>query len=247
VITLEGVEKWYGPRRVLGPVSLEVAAGARVAVLGPSGGGKSTLLRIVLALVRPDRGRVVVAGQAVDDTTERDRRALRRRIGYVVQDGGLFPHLTAEQNVTLVARHLGWDAARVAARVGELAEMTGLDRDALARWPVQLSGGQRQRVGVMRALMLEPELLLLDEPLGALDPITRARMQRELLALFRALGRTVLLVTHDVAEAAYLTDEIVVMREGRVVQRGSRDELSRAPADAFVRELLAPGPQGGAA
>jgi osmoprotectant transport system ATP-binding protein len=247
VISLEGVEKSYGPRRVLGPVSLEVGTGARVAVLGPSGCGKSTLLRVVLALVRPERGRVVVAGQAVDDMTERDRRALRQRIGYVVQDGGLFPHLTAEQNVTLVARHLGWDEARVATRVAELAEMTGLDRDALARWPVQLSGGQRQRVGVMRALMLEPDLLLLDEPLGALDPITRARMQRELLALFRALGRTVLLVTHDVAEAAYLADEIVVMREGRVVQRGSRDALSRAPADGFVRELLAPGSQGGAA
>jgi osmoprotectant transport system ATP-binding protein len=236
VIALEGVEKSYGARRVLGPLTLEVAAGARVAVVGPSGCGKSTLLRIVLGLVRPERGRVRVAGQPVDDTT---KRALRRRIGYVVQDGGLFPHLTAERNVTLVARYLRWDEARIAQRVTELAEMAGLDRAALERWPAQLSGGQRQRVGVMRALMLDPDVLLLDEPLGALDPITRARLQRELLVLFRSLGRTVVLVTHDVAEAAYLAEEAVVMRDGRIAQRGTVDAMARAPADPFVGELLA--------
>ena len=167
------------------------------------------------------------------------KRALRQKIGYVVQDGGLFPHLTADGNVTLVARELGWDDRRMLARVEELAAMTGLDRAMLARWPVQLSGGQRQRVGIMRALMLDPDVLLLDEPLGALDAITRARLQGELATLFRDLRKTVVLVTHDIAEAGRLAEETVVMHEGVLVQRGSIGEMVRAPANAFVAELLA--------
>jgi osmoprotectant transport system ATP-binding protein len=170
---------------------------------------------------------------------ETTKLALRRRIGYVVQDGGLFPHLSAERNVTLVARYLRWDDERVRGRVDRLAELAGLDREALLRWPAQLSGGQRQRVGVMRALMLDPDVLLLDEPLGALDPLTRTRLQRELLSLFRSLEKTVILVTHDVAEAGILADETAIMREGRIVQRGAIDSIARAPADSFVRELLA--------
>jgi osmoprotectant transport system ATP-binding protein len=236
VIDLDGVEKSYDGRAVLGPLTLGVPAGMRLAIVGPSGCGKSTLLRVVLGLVRPDRGRVMVAGVAVSDAT---KQGLRQQIGYVVQDGGLFPHLTAERNVTLVARTLGWEDARVRERVERLAEMTGLDRAALSRWPAELSGGQRQRVGVMRALMLDPNVLLLDEPLGALDPITRARLQRELGSLFRTLGKTVVLVTHDIAEAAYLADETAVLRDGRLVQRGSIEALTRAPADSFVRELIA--------
>ena len=235
-IAIESVVKEYDGRRILGPLSLDVPAGVRLALVGPSGCGKSTLLRMVLGLVRPDAGRVLVGGQPVDDAT---RLALRRRIGYVVQDGGLFPHLTAEENVTLVARHLGWDAARARQRVDELARMTGLDREALVRWPVQLSGGQRQRVGVMRALMLDPELLLMDEPLGALDPITRGKLQVELSSLFESLGKTLVLVTHDVGEAAFLAQDAVVMRAGQIVQRGPIDAMARAPADDFVRDLLA--------
>jgi osmoprotectant transport system ATP-binding protein len=172
---------------------------------------------------------------------EASKLALRRSIGYVVQDGGLFPHLTAEGNLTLVARHLSWDEARIRARVDELAAMTGMDREALGRWPVQLSGGQRQRVGVMRALVLDPDIVLMDEPLGALDPITRGKLQVELSSLFRSLGKTVVLVTHDVAEAAFLAEEAIVMRSGRIVQRGSIDAMRRAPADDFVRDLLASG------
>jgi osmoprotectant transport system ATP-binding protein len=190
----------------------------------------------VLGLVHPDRGSVTIAGQRMGDAT---KRALRQKIGYVVQDGGLFPHLTAEGNVTLVARELGWDDRRMLARVEELAAMTGLDRAMLARWPVQLSGGQRQRVGIMRALMLDPDVLLLDEPLGALDAITRARLQGELATLFRDLRKTVVLVTHDIAEAGRLAEETVVMHEGVLVQRGSIGEMVRAPANAFVAELLA--------
>jgi osmoprotectant transport system ATP-binding protein len=238
VIEIREVEKQYDRRTVLGPLTLSVAAGQRLAVVGPSGCGKSTLLRVILGLVRPDRGSVAIGGERVDDAS---KRAHRRRIGYVVQDGGLFPHLTAERNVTLVARELGWDAARIEERLHRLTALTGLDGEALARWPTELSGGQRQRVGVMRALMLDPQLLLLDEPLGALDPITRRRMQRELLSIFRALGKTVVLVTHDISEAALLAEETVVMRAGRVVQRASIEVLGRDPADSFVRELVASG------
>jgi osmoprotectant transport system ATP-binding protein len=236
LIALDQIEKSFGGRTVLGPLSLEVPAGRRLAIVGPSGCGKSTLLRVILGLLPADRGSVAIGGQRLDETT---KLALRRRIGYVIQDGGLFPHLSAERNVTLVARYLGWDDTRVRGRVDRLAELAGLDREALQRWPAQLSGGQRQRVGVMRALMLDPDVLLLDEPLGALDAITRARLQRELLSLFRSLDKTVILVTHDVAEAGILADETVIMREGRIVQRGAIDVMARTPADSFVRELLA--------
>jgi osmoprotectant transport system ATP-binding protein len=238
MIAVEAVEKTYDGRHVLGPLSLDVPTGARVAIVGPSGCGKSTLLRVILGLVRPDAGRVVVAGEPLRDE---NKLAVRRRIGYVVQDGGLFPHLTAERNVTLVARHLGWEEGRLRKRLDDLSAMTGMDRDALARWPVQLSGGQRQRVGVMRALFLDPDVILMDEPLGALDPITRRRLQGELRTLFRALGKTVLLVTHDVAEAAFLAESAVVMRAGRIVQQGAVDAMAGAPADDFVRELLVAG------
>src|SRR5579883_909929 len=152
-IRLDGVEKSHGGRRVLGPLSLEVPPGRCIAVVGASGSGKSTLLRVILGLLRPDRGEAYVAGLRVGEDT---RLEVRRRIGYVVQEGGLFPHLTAERNVTLVARHLGWDEARIGARVDDLAAMAQLDRATLARWPLEMSGGQRQRVGVMRALMLDP-------------------------------------------------------------------------------------------
>jgi osmoprotectant transport system ATP-binding protein len=236
MIEIDDVEKQYDRRTVLGPISLRVAPGQRLAVVGPSGCGKSTLLRVILGLVRPDRGRVTIAGEPLDDRTKREQR---RRIGYVIQDGGLFPHLTAERNVTLVARELGWDAPRIEERVARLAALTGLDRGALSRWPAELSGGQRQRVGVMRALMLDPQVLLLDEPLGALDPITRRRLQGELLSIFRELGKTVVLVTHDITEAAILAEETVVMRGGRVIQRASLETLGREPADSFVRELVA--------
>jgi osmoprotectant transport system ATP-binding protein len=240
VIALEGVEKTYRAlsgerRRVLGPLALEVRPGQRLAVVGPSGCGKSTLVRMILGLVRPDRGHIVVDGETLDD---RSKRAIRQRVGYVVQEGGLFPHLTAERNVTLVARHLRWGEARIEARVAILAEMTGLDRSTLGRWPLELSGGQRQRVGLMRALMLDPAVLLMDEPLGALDPVTRRRLQRELLSLFRSMTKTVMIVTHDIEEAAYLAEEAVVLREGAIVQRGTIDEMARAPTDAFVRDLL---------
>ena len=235
-LALERVTKAYGPRTVIHETSLEVAAGERVALIGPSGCGKSTLLRMILGLVLPDAGIVRVGKTEVN---EQSSRAVRRRVGYVIQDGGLFPHLTAEQNVTLVAR-LSDDAdpTRMRERVRELAALVRLPEGLLSRHPLALSGGERQRVGLMRALMLDPELLLLDEPLGALDPIVRARLQEDLRDAFGKLGKSVLVVTHDMAEAAYLADAIVVMRDGALLQRGTMKELSTSPAHPFVAEFL---------
>jgi osmoprotectant transport system ATP-binding protein len=233
-IELREVVKRFGGNEAVGPVSLAVAPGRTVALIGPSGAGKSTLLRLVLGLLEPDGGEVRIRGVPLGAADH----AGRRRFGYVVQGGGLFPHLTAEGNAAIVARHLRWTPARIAARLTELAELTRFPRDALARFPHELSGGQAQRVSLMRALFLEPEVLLLDEPLGALDPITRADLQTDLRAIFGELGKTVLLVTHDLAEAAFFAHELVLLRAGVVVQRGTLDDLSRAPADAFVARFV---------
>jgi osmoprotectant transport system ATP-binding protein len=235
VIAVDEVKKTYGPTSVLSGVTLHVREGQRLALVGPSGCGKSTLLRLVLGLVAPDAGTVTVGDTKVSpQTAER----IRLRSGYVIQDGGLFPHLTALENVALVPGRLGWTSARIHRRTSELFELTGLSPALGHRYPKELSGGQRQRVGLMRALVLDPDVLLMDEPLGALDPILRSRMQRDLLALFSRLGKTVLLVTHDMDEAAFLADEIAVMRHGRILQRGSFDELLARPEDPFVTELV---------
>jgi osmoprotectant transport system ATP-binding protein len=192
-------------------------------------------LRVLVGLVPPDSGEVRIDGQWLDDAT---LPLLRHRIGYVIQDGGLFPHLTAEQNIGLMARVVGWPESRVATRVAELAVLTRFPSERLARWPLELSGGQRQRVALMRALMLDPELILLDEPLGALDPLIRAELQADLRRIFQTLQKTVVLVTHDVREAALLAERIVLMRDGRIVQSGTLDDLQRAPADPFVEQFL---------
>ncbi|HVR60781.1 MAG TPA: ATP-binding cassette domain-containing protein [Polyangia bacterium] len=230
------VSKSHGAVRALAPLRLRVPRGETVVLIGPSGCGKTTVLRLALGLDPPDTGQVRVAGAALD---ARNVRALRQRMGYVVQEGGLFPHLTATENVTLMARHLRWPADRIAERLAALAALARLPADALGRYPSQLSGGQRQRVGLMRALMLDPELLLLDEPLGALDPLVRAELQDDLGRVFKQVGKTVVLVTHDLAEAALLADTVVLMREGRVVQAGPIAELVHAPADPFVTAFVA--------
>ena len=189
----------------------------------------------MIGLVRPDSGSVAVAGAELTPETARE---VRRGIGYVIQDGGLFPHLSARDNAALMARHLGWDEPRVGARLGELAELTRFPAGGLDRFPAQLSGGQRQRVSLMRALMLDPRVVLLDEPLGALDPMVRAELQTDLRAAFRALGKTVVMVTHDLAEAAWFGDEILLMRDGRIVQRGTLRDFLDAPADPFVSHFV---------
>ena len=235
MLTLREVTRTYGDRVVLDRVSLEVARGQRVALIGPSGGGKSTVLRLCAGLIQPDRGTVAVDGVPVLGA---GMAAARRRLGYVIQEGGLFPHLDGHANVALGARQQGWPADRVRARIAELAELVRLSPALLDRYPAQLSGGQRQRVALMRALVGDPDLLLLDEPLGALDPMVRAELQDDLRALFARLGRTVLLVTHDLAEAAHLADTVVLLHEGRVVQQGPIAELAERPASDFVRQFV---------
>jgi osmoprotectant transport system ATP-binding protein len=234
MIALDGVTKRFGGKLVLAPATLTVAARSSVALLGPSGCGKSTLLRLILGLLLPDAGHLAVAGTPVTPATS---IRVRRQIGYVIQDGGLFPHLTANDNVTLLARHLGWEKDRLAGRLAELAALVGLEAKVLERYPAELSGGERQRVGLMRALMLDPHLLLLDEPMGALDPIVRARLQRDLKRIFAELGKTVLIVTHSLDEAAYLCDEVLLLNQGRIVQHGRMRELVES-GDPFVREFV---------
>jgi osmoprotectant transport system ATP-binding protein len=233
--SLTGVSKRFGGTLALAETNLTIAVGRTTVLIGPSGCGKSTLLRLMIGLVEPDTGVVRFEGVTLDARTAPE---LRKRMGYVIQDGGLFPHLTARDNVALVARHLGWSAGRVDARLAELATLAQLPDAALVRFPVELSGGQRQRVGLMRALMLDPDVLLLDEPLGALDPITRFELSADLKRIFERLAKTVVMVTHDIGEAAFFGHHIVLLREGRVVQEGPLAELCRHPADPFVRRFI---------
>ena len=235
MIALREVSKRFGERVALDGVSIEVLPGTVHVLLGSSGSGKSTVLRVILGLVEPDRGDVLVDGTLVTEST---RAGLVRRMGYVVQDGGLYPHLTAFNNVALPAEVHGWPPAQTRARAAELGAMVGLDDQSLRLYPRELSGGQRQRVGLMRALVLDPPLLLLDEPLGALDPIVRAELQGQLGRLFASLGKTVVLVTHDIREAALLATTITLMTAGRIVQQGAFADLVERPATPFVSQFL---------
>jgi len=235
MFTLREVSKVYAGRPALGPLSLVIQPGQTTVLIGPSGCGKSTLLRLLIGLIEPDSGMVTFDGDAVLPPTA---RAVRLRVGYVIQDGGLFPHLTARANVTLMARYLRRAPASIASRVDELAKLTRFPAEGLDRYPDQLSGGQRQRVGLMRALMLDPDALLLDEPLGALDPLIRSELQAELRDIFRTLGKTVVLVTHDLGEAVYFADHIVLLSDGRLIQKGTPRDLWHSPADPFVTRFV---------
>ncbi|KAF1719585.1 ATP-binding cassette domain-containing protein [Pseudoxanthomonas wuyuanensis] len=232
---LRHVVKRYGATIALDAIDLSIEAGRTTALIGPSGAGKSSVLRMLIGLEWPDSGEVRFDGAPL---RRQDLLEQRRRIGYVIQEGGLFPHLTGAGNAALLARTLGWEDARIDARLRELAGLCQLPFEALARFPAELSGGQRQRVGLIRALMLDPPVLLLDEPLGALDPIVRHDLQDQLRELFALLKKTVVLVTHDVAEAAWLGDTLVLLRAGRVLQQGAARELLQAPADPFVRAFM---------
>ena len=235
LVQLEDVSKRYGDIISLYPTNLRVESGKTTVLIGPSGCGKSTLLRLIIRLIEPDSGSIELDGKPV---TRDNINALRRRIGYVIQEGGLFPHLTARANVLLMARHIGKPEKETHNRLMELSELTRFSESLLPRYPSELSGGQRQRVSLMRALMLSPELLLLDEPLGALDPLVRSSLQRDLKDIFMRLGQTVLFVTHDLAEAIYFADQIVLMNEGRIVQKGTITDLRERPADPFVSEFI---------
>jgi osmoprotectant transport system ATP-binding protein len=224
------------PEPAIRELSLEVAAGELCILIGPSGCGKTTAMRLVNRMTELTSGDVLLDGVSV---RERPPAELRRTIGYAIQQIGLFPHLTVAENVGTVPRLLGWDDGRVTTRVSELLELVGLDEDMGGRYPAQLSGGQRQRVGVARALAADPPLLLMDEPFGAIDPITRARLQEEFRRLQQDLAKTVLFVTHDIDEALKLGDRIAVLKPGGVLaQYATPDELVRSPADAFVEEFV---------
>ena len=235
MLSLHDVSKRYGELQALESTSLALDPGKTTVLIGPSGCGKSTLLRIIVGLIQTDTGYVQFGD---DRLTPENLREYRHRMGYMIQDGGLFPHLSVRDNVTLLARHLGRDSNWIDQRLVELTELTHLTPGLLDRFPVQISGGQRQRVALMRALFLDPQVLLLDEPMGALDPLIRSELQTELRDIFRTLGKTVIVVTHDISEAGFLADEIVMLRAGRIQQRGTLQQLVQQPADPFVTAFI---------
>jgi len=232
-----------GGRQLLSDVSVQIEAGTTTALLGRSGSGKTTLLRMVNALVRPTSGRVLVGGL---DVAGVDEIALRRGIGYVIQETGLFPHMKIERNVGMALELAGRSREEIARRAAEMLTLVGLGEDFAARYPWQLSGGQRQRAGLARALAAEPGVLLMDEPFGALDPLTRAEMQTMLRELLRRVGKTTLIVTHDLDEALYLADRVVLLEAGRVVADLAAGDVRASEIEA-VRKYVAATHRGGAA
>jgi osmoprotectant transport system ATP-binding protein len=235
VIELREVSKAYGGRRVVGPLTLTVNKGEFVALLGGSGCGKTTTLKMINGLVTPDTGQVLIDGAA---TGAQPPYRLRRRIGYVFQEIGLFPHMSVAENIAVGPRLAGWDRDRTAARTAELLELVALPAELAARAPAALSGGQRQRVGVARALAAGPALMLMDEPFGALDPVTRDALGRDYRALHERLGLTTVMVTHDVMEAVLLADRIVVLDAGAILADGPPAALLTDHPDAAVRALM---------
>lgn len=238
-VEFQNVSKKFGKadRYAVNQVSFSVEEGEFVTILGSSGCGKTTLLKMINRLYRPDTGTIRLFGE---DISSVDAVKLRRKIGYVIQQIGLFPHMTIEQNVAVVPGLLKWDKETTKARVKELLEMVGLGaKDYGKRYPAQLSGGQQQRVGLARALAANPEIMLMDEPFGAVDAITRLKLQEELMKIHKELGKTFLLVTHDMNEAFRMGDRVMVMNEGRICQFASPAEILKHPADGFVSELIA--------
>jgi osmoprotectant transport system ATP-binding protein len=236
MIELRNVGKAFGATRAVDDVSLAIEAGELLVLIGASGSGKSTLLRMINRLVEHDRGMILFKGQEIRSFRPED---LRRRMGYAIQSIGLFPHWTVAKNIATVPALLGWTPARIAGRVDELLVLLGLEPVLYrSRYPHQLSGGQQQRVGVARALAADPEVLLMDEPFGALDPITRQSLQDELARIHRASGKTIVMVTHDIEEALRLATRIVLLDQGRIVQDGPPAQLLAAPANDLVRDFI---------
>ena len=234
-VSLDGVSKFYDNEKALQDIHLTFTEDVTTAVVGPSGSGKSTLLQLINGLIRPSRGEISVFGSLIDY----DRLPqLRLRIGYAVQGTGLFPHLTVWENITLLARLVRWDPARIKGRGQELMRLVGLSSSLEGRYPHELSGGQQQRVGLCRAMMLNPRIFLLDEPFGALDPMTRSEIHQEFLHLQKSEARTIILVTHDLREALKLAQEVVILNRGNLVQRGTCAEIVQSPADEFVETFL---------
>ena len=235
MLELQNISKTFEDRSVLADVNLIVPKGATHALIGSSGSGKTTLLRITLGLTPFDQGYVKINDQALLSFTPVE---WADRIGYVPQDGGLFPHISAKNNIALIARLRGWRKSRIDDRVEELRKLVDLDAEILTRFPREMSGGQKQRVSIMRAAMMDPAVMLLDEPMAALDPLIRRSLQQELKSIFQRLNKTVLLVTHDLGEAVYLAEQITLLHEGRVVQTGSYRDLLLQPATPFVSQFI---------
>ena len=235
MLTLTRVTKSFEHIEAVKSIDLAIEKGKTTVLIGPSGCGKSTILRLIIGLISPDSGSIMLDGERIlPETVMR----LRRKMGYVIQEGGLFPHMTTHQNITLMASFSGWEKLKIESRLDRLIELTQFPYDGLNRYPAQLSGGQKQRVSLMRSLMLDPELLLMDEPLGALDPLIRMDLQAELRSIFQQLDKTVLIVTHDLGEAAYLGDTLVLLREGGIIQKGTLESLVTEPADPFVTRFI---------
>jgi osmoprotectant transport system ATP-binding protein len=235
LLALQNITKNFDGRAALRDVNLTVASGATHALIGSSGSGKTTLLRITLGLIPFDRGYVKIDDQALSSFTPVQ---WADRIGYVPQDGGLFPHINAFDNVSLIASLRGWSKLKIRERVEELRKLVDLEESLLQRFPFELSGGQQQRVAIMRAAMMDPKVLLLDEPMAALDPLIRRSLQQELKAIFQRLGKTVLIVTHDLGEAVYLAEQMTLLHEGKIVQTGGYGDLLHRPADPFVTAFI---------
>ena len=236
MLKLVDVSKSFNGTPVLLPTTLDVATGKTVVLIGPSGCGKSTLLRMLVGLIMPDTGSIHFDGQPL---RPENILHMRHRMGYVLQDGGLFPHLTVRDNVRLMPQYLhALDSAALDRRIAELADLTKLPLAALDRYPTQISGGQRQRVAIMRALVLDPPLMLLDEPMGALDPLVRYDLQNDLHSIFGRLRKTVVLVTHDMGEAGFFGDDVILMADGRIVQRGAIEDFYANPAEDFVTRFV---------
>lgn len=235
MISVNNISKSFGTQKVLNSFSFSLPQGQSLALLGLSGSGKTTALKILCGLHLPDEGSVSVGGISL---TADNLALIRRKIGYVIQDGGLFPHLTARENIHLVGNEAKFSKAAIDERLRELAQLTQISEQLLDKYPRELSGGQRQRIGIIRALFLDPEILLMDEPLGALDPITRRELQMELKGLFATLKKTVVLVTHDLFEATFLAQRIILLSEGRILQEGTMQELIRNPANDFVKTFV---------
>ena len=234
-ISLKNISKSFDSSLAIKEFSFDFSKGKTTILIGPSGCGKSTLLRLIVGLINPDSGEIEFDEKPLTDI---NLSSIRRRMGYVIQDGGLFPHLTARENVSLMAKYIGLSDEEITSKINQLTRLTKFPTDGLDRFPTELSGGQKQRVSLMRALMLDPEFLLLDEPLGALDPLIRFDLQNDLKRIFRTLNKTVILVTHDLNEAVFFGDKILLMKEGSLIQQGTITGFINNPSEPFVTKFI---------
>ena len=234
-ISLKNISKSFNYSLALRDFSFNFSGGETTVLIGPSGCGKSTLLRLIVGLMKQDSGTITVDNELLSNL---NLSSIRKRMGYVIQDGGLFPHLTARENLSLMPVYTGWNKDNISKRIDELTNLTSFPNDGLDRYPAELSGGQKQRVSLMRALMLNPEFLLFDEPLGALDPLIRFDLQNDLNEIFISLKKTVILVTHDLNEAVFFGDKILLMKEGSLIQQGTITDFINSPAEPFVTKFI---------